>query len=192
MFHRISEKLVRYAVSQGMCEEEKSEEYVYGLELIWAMLANTAAAAVIGILMGMAAETFFFWFVYVVLKKYTGGFHFESSFACWLSTCIMTPLALLFMKYCPYNEIWYTVSAVISAAVLLALSPVEAVHKPLGKRERQVFGRIARILVCAAVAVYIVCLICGADYAQKLLTAALAAEAVFVAAGKIKEKYAAK
>ncbi len=188
MLHKVSEKIVLYAVSQGIAEQEKSEEYIYGMELVLALLANSVAAVIIGAMMGMALEAISFWFVYSVLKKYTGGFHFDSSLACWLSTCIMTPLVLLFMRYCPYNAVWYAAAAAIAAVILLALSPVAAVQKPLSKRERQVFGRIARILVGIAAVVYVVFFVCGAEYALKLLTVDLVAVALFAAAGKVKEK----
>ena len=56
---------------------------------------------------------------------------------------------LLAIKYLPYNLGVYIVATVLSIGVLFAISPIEAINKPLEEIEVKVFGKRARIVLCA-------------------------------------------
>ncbi len=186
MFHHIANGIVGRAIKQKIIHEQQKEEYTYGLELSMTVLLNGITVVVIGILMGMPFETIGFWLIYNILKKYTGGFHFNSSAVCYISTCIMCVLVLYLIRICSFDTLLYSVLAVVSGGITFALSPVPAIQKPLDEKEEQVFGKIARILVLVTVILYFICILCHLNYVAKIFAFGIISVALFAIAGKIK------
>lgn len=187
MFYGLSKKITDVGVEQKFIDSSKQEEYIYGLELVFAVLLNSVTVVVIGAIMGMVIETIIFWFVYNILRKYSGGFHFNSSLACYLSTYIISPAVLLMIRYLHFDMNVLLVSALISSIIIFVLTPVPAIQKPLDKEEEKVFGRIGRTLICVTFVVYIIFFLFKLFYAAKVLAISIIAVAIFAVAGKIKK-----
>ena len=134
----------------------------------------------------MPFETIGFWLIYNILKKYTGGFHFNSSAVCYISTCIMCVLVLYLIRICRFDTLLYSVMTVVSGGITFALSPVPAIQKPLDEKEEQVFGKVARILVIVTVILYFICILCHLNYVAKIFAFGIISVALFAIAGKIK------
>ena len=77
MFHGFSEKVISFAAKNKYISQEEFEEYTYGFELILSILLTDITVLLIGLLMNMLVESIVFWVVYKILRKYTGGFHFD-------------------------------------------------------------------------------------------------------------------
>ena len=63
-------------------------------------------------------------------------------------------MRLLAIKYLPYNLGVYIVATVLSIGVLFAISPIEAINKPLEEIEVKVFGKRARIVLCITLVIF--------------------------------------
>ena len=149
MFRKFSEWAVAYAIRLGYIKEEEQEEYTYGLDLVMSVIASDLTMLIIGIIMKMIPQVIVFVFMYKFIRKYTGGFHCETALTCYLSSSTMCICVLLAIKYLPYNLGVYIVATVLSIGVLFAISPIEAINKPLEEIEVKVFGKRARIVLCA-------------------------------------------
>ncbi len=187
MFHGISAKIVAYAANNGYTDSSRTEIYIYGLELLLTVLFTDITVLAIGISMGMTLEAIIFWYLYKLLKKYVGGYHFNSQALCYLSTCIMTFIGLLVIRYCPYSA---NPGAGITAFLLLTLfllSPVPAENKPLDDKETKVFGRIAKVLVFVVTIIYSLTITAVSVYISKVITVSLFFVFVYAVVGKINQ-----
>ena len=154
MFRKFSEWAVAYAIRLGYIKEEEQEEYTYGLDLVMSVIASDLTMLIIGIIMKMIPQVIVFVFMYKFIRKYTGGFHCETALTCYLSSSTMCICVLLAIKYLPYNLGVYIVATVLSIGVLFAISPIEAINKPLEEIEVKVFGKRARIVLCITLVIF--------------------------------------
>ena len=144
MFRKFSEWAVVYAIRLGYIKEEEQEEYTYGLDLVMSVIASDLTMLIIGIIMKMIPQVIVFVFMYKFIRKYTGGFHCETALTCYLSSSTMCICVLLAIKYLPYNLGVYIVATVLSIATFseyFAISPIEAINKPLEEIEVKVFRK---------------------------------------------------
>lgn len=186
MFHKISERIIAYAVKNNSLDKDKADEYIYGLEISLSVLASYISIIIIGLLMGMFWQSALFLFIFVTVRRFAGGLHFGSQLMCYLSMCIMCPLVLLIIKYTENNSILYSIVMAVSTIILLIISPVPAIEKPLDKKEKLVYGGISRIIIIIITVIYILLCILKLIYIEKIISVTIFAVALFAILGKIK------
>lgn len=186
MIHKISEKTIMYAIRNNYIKQEQFEEYLYALEIILNILATDVTMIIIGLAMNMIWECILFWFVYKILRKYCGGYHFSTSLKCYLSSCIMCPIVLAIVKYITYSITVWGIITLTALIILFLLSPVEAANKPLDEKETQVFGTVSKILIIIfAVCWSITTIIFHQFILSKIISLGIISVATFVMTGKI-------
>lgn len=186
MIQSISDKIIQHAIRNEYIKQEQRDEYVYALNILLNILTTDATMLCIGFLMDMIWECIIFWLVYKVLRKYCGGFHFSTSWKCYLSSCIMCPAVLAAIRYVPYDKAIWGVLTAAMAAVLFILSPVAAENKPLDEKEKRVFGSIAKVLVIMVmICRCIVTLISHNEALSKIISLSIFSVTAFVIVGKI-------
>lgn len=188
MFHKISERIIAYAVKNDMLDKDKTEEYIYGLEISLSVLSSYISVSIIGLLMGMLWQSVLYLFVFVTVRRFAGGFHFNSQLICYLSMCIICPIVLLIIKYTENSVMLYSIIMAISTLVLLIVSPVPAIEKPLDEKEKIVYGSIARIIITVIAVIYAV--LCNFEqiYIAKIISVTIFVVAIFTIMGKIKHR----
>ena len=184
MFRKFSEWAVAYAIRLGYIKEEEQEEYTYGLDLVMSVIASDLTMLIIGIIMKMIPQVIVFVFMYKFIRKYTGGFHCETALTCYLSSSTMCICVLLAIKYLPYNLGVYIVATVLSIGVLFAISPIEAINKPLEEIEVKVFGKRARIVLCITLVIFGV--ICAFGLTEMVKTMAISVVDILLPSFRIK------
>ena len=177
MFRKFSEWAMAYAIKLGYIKEEEQEEYIYGLDLIMSLICTDIVMIIIGIIMKMIPQ---------VIVKYVGGYHCESSLTCLMSSSTMCICVLLAIKYLPYNLGIYIVATVLSIGVLFAISPIEAINKPLEEIEVKVFGKRARIVLCITLVIFGVICAFGLTEMVKTMAISVVDILLFAVMGKIK------
>lgn len=186
MFHKISERIIAYAIKNNNLDKDKAEEYIYGLEISLSVLASYLSVMIIGILMGMLWQSALFLFIFASVRRFAGGFHFNSQLVCFLSMCVICLLVLLFIKHGTNNIIINSTAMAISSIVLLIFSPIPAVTKPLDKKEKIIYGRISRIMIIVIAVLYTVLCFLEQIYVAKIIMITISVVAVFAVLGTIK------
>ncbi len=187
MFHKISERITAFAIKNGVLDEQKAEEYIYGLEISFSVTASYLAIILIGSFMGRPLEAILFLLLFTAVRRFSGGFHFKSQIKCFLTSGLLCPAVLLTVRYFPHSAFGYSVVEVISALTILILSPVPAVEKPLDDREISVYGAISRAMIAAISTAYSILCICGRHYTARIIALTLCAVAALEIAGKVKQ-----
>lgn len=185
----VSKRILDYAVLHKCITKEQYEEYVYMMTMILNIIVTDISLLLIGIAMHMVWECIVFWLIYKALHKYCGGFHFSTSFRCYLSTIIMCPIVLYIIKFMPISMVILALITSTATLVLLVLVPVEAVNKPLDKDETIVFGKVARILTAVAFIIFLLTALLNLYIIAKVMTLSIASVTVFVIAGKLHLEY---
>lgn len=128
------------------CDEEKRAVIAYGLHAIMHTSFTVAVIILLGIIAGTPAEILIVCFSAIILRKYSGGAHADTSWLCTAVSavyCLLT--ALIAVKL--LSEIYYP-PAMAAAAVFVygaafltvyRKAPVDSPHKPIrsaGKKKK--------------------------------------------------------
>lgn len=185
MFHKVCEKLVLSGIDNGTIEKEQKDEHLYGMNMLFNVTINIISMIIIGIVTGRPLECIIFCFVYKTIRKYTGGFHFESAWTCYISSCVMYLLVMAAIIYIPFKVYEISAIVIISSIVMWILSPIEAINKMLDECEKRVFKKRARFRLIAVVAAYVFCIFINKQFAYSIAFSVIFA-VLFAIAGKIK------
>lgn len=189
MFHGISERIIAYAVKIDALDKDKTEEYIYGLELSLSVFAIYLSVIIIGIIMGMLWQSVLFLLLFVTVRRFAGGFHFKSQMVCYLFTCVVCAAALLVIKHSENNIVIFSAAMSVSTFLLLVLSPIPAIEKPLDDKEKLVYGRITRVLLAVIVCAYAILCFFNNVYVAKIISVTMFIISVFAILGKVKYEW---
>lgn len=155
-----TEKLCGRMVEKGIVKKEDAALYSYGMTNGIIMLGNLLTAVLIGILTGRLEIILVFLLFYASLRTYSGGYHLESKFGCYLCSSLILLIPVYSYRwvseYVPLAVLALVGVAAIASIVIL--SPVESIHKKLEPAEVQFYRRVSHCIVsiqaCIVVGVF--------------------------------------
>lgn len=163
MISNISAKVAKWLLKSGAISENDVELYEYAVYSFFFGLVPFAMALLIGACMGQIADGLLMLIPFMLIRKFSGGFHLQSSSVCVVSSMLLISLFMLVIRIVD-TEIRI---AVFSAFVLLATvqifacSPIDNDARKLNSKEYAAFKKVARIMAAAFVAVYFALLALG-------------------------------
>ena len=186
-----SKKISDKMVIRGIVQKEDVALYQYGIENGIVVAGNLLASILFGVLTGRLGVVLVFLLFYSLLRTYSGGVHCKSKIGCFA-------LSMLILCVPVFSYDWVMemikfpvliVVGVIAIVVILILSPVESINKPLDNEERKYYKRISHCIVamqgCALAFLYCMDIYeyFYAGYSSILLVA------IFMILGKISTKH---
>lgn len=152
MMHRIADATANWLVKANAIKSEDRELYSYAMYSFLFAVAPLMLTMVIGILMNMFFESVLFILPFVIIRKFSGGFHLKSPTVCiFVSTGIIISFLCLIKLVLNHGVYWPVMTATVLCAVQLFIkSPIDSEARKLSEREVVVFGRIARCFVILA------------------------------------------
>lgn len=186
-----AEKISKEMVDKGIVPKEDAELYQYGIENGITVAGNLLASVLFGILMERLGVVLVFLLFYSTLRSYSGGVHCKSKLGCFILS-----LLILFVPVFSYEWVMEVIMfpiliafGVIAIVVILILSPVESINKPLEDEERKYYKRISHCIVAlqGCVLAFLYCIdlyeYFYAGYCSVILVA------IFMILGKISTKH---
>lgn len=179
-------KITGVFVRKGIVAEEDACLYKYGIESGITIAGNLLASLIFGLVTGRLGNIMVFLFFYGMLRSFSGGMHCKSKTGCFLVSILILFIPAYICEWAVSVPRSVVISGGIAALiVILVLSPVESINKPLDDEERKYYRNISR-----GIAVWQVCMLAVlycmewmgyffAGYSSLLLVA------LFMVAGKI-------
>ena len=187
MIAEFAKKINDMLVYKGIVQKEDADLYQYGIENGITIAGNLIASVIFGIVTGRPGLVLVFLLFYASLRSYSGGSHCKSRIGCFLIS-----MAILFIPVYTYEPVMKNVpNAVIlmigiaAVVVILILSPVESINKPLDDEEKKYYARVTHCIAALQVCVLIILFCLGvkdyfyAGYSSIVLVA------VFMVMGKV-------
>jgi len=191
MIAKFAKKINNIMIEKGIIPEEDAELYQYGIENGITVAGNLLASVIFGIVTGRPGLVLVFLLFYATLRSYSGGVHCKSR-----AGCFFTSLAILLIPVYTGNFVMENIPkpvigliGVLAVAVILALSPVESVNKPLDIKEKKYYARVSHCITALQVCVLVVLFCMGqwdyfyAGYISVVLVS------LFMVIGKISAKH---
>lgn len=187
MIAKFAKKINEILIQKGIVQKEEAELYRYGIENGIVVAGNLLASGIFGIVTGRPGLVLVFLLFYASLRSYSGGSHCKSRIGCFLISMAILSIPVYTHEFV-MNNVPATVILMIGIAavvVILILSPVESINKPLDDEEKKYYARVTHCIVALQVCVLIILFCLGvkdyfyAGYSSIVLVA------VFMVMGKV-------
>lgn len=187
MIAKFAKKINEILIQKGIVQKEDAERYQYGIENGIVVAGNLLASGIFGIVTGRPGLVLVFLLFYASLRSYSGGSHCKSRIGCFLISMAILSIPVYTHEFV-MNNVPATVILMIGIAavvVILILSPVESINKPLDDEEKKYYARVTHCIVALQVCVLIILFCLGvkdyfyAGYSSIVLVA------VFMVMGKV-------
>lgn len=142
MIHRSSQIIANFLVSNGTIKEEEIEIYIYGYETFISGIFDFIITILLGVVFHKLICAVIFFFMFVSIRMYTGGYHAKTYLKCKL---IFVFIAIGVLNLTKFNFSFSVIVAtiILFCTIVYLLAPIENIKKPLNKSEKQKYRKIS-------------------------------------------------
>ena len=128
------EKLIDWLAAEGCIEESEKQAYGYAVASLGVVCLPVAAFLVIAAAANRVAESLVMLFVFMVLRRMSGGYHAETPRRCFLVSVTVFCIGLAAANTITERFIWDAVILAASLELFLA-GPLISAQRPLEQEE---------------------------------------------------------
>lgn len=153
---RISAVLSKWLLHVGAISADSAELYEYAIYSFLFSLFPLLVVLCIGVVLNMVLEGVMMIVPFMLIRKFSGGYHLKSSVVCTVSSIAILSLFLLLIRLVLQNG-WIAAFSlfVCGAALCIFLcSPIDSEERRLSEKERHIFRIICRIMLAVFLALY--------------------------------------
>ena len=149
--HILAKKLTQWLLKTGAIEEKEKELYEYAVFSFLFSLFPLCLVMIIGGISGMFIEGVLMILPFMIIRKFSGGYHLNSSVVCFIFSTLLLSLCLALIKLINSSGTYGLLLCVaaVNALQIFAYSPIDSEKRKLSQKEQAVFRKIARIMVGA-------------------------------------------
>lgn len=157
MIQIISDALARWLELEGTISSNEHTLFTYAIYSCLFGLLPIGIVLVLGICLGMIQEGIIFISPFMLLRKFSGGFHLKSSRICLVVTTGTLALAMGLIKFIAHTGHTEILSffVFISVGCLYLFSPIDNQARKLSDKERKNFCTTARMLSIGSLIWYV-------------------------------------
>ena len=145
MANKLSRLICKYLSKNNVITEELKDVYVYGFELLLSFIFSVLAIIFLGLLTNNITISLTYLFIFILTRRYVGGYHASTHFKCQLCSFIIFSTVLLLTCYIDVRLYMIYILAIIGIISILIWAPIENPYKPITEIQRKkckVYGLI--------------------------------------------------
>ena len=156
MISKISTAVSEWLVAQGAVTVKEKNLFSYAVYSFLFGMMPIFIIVILGLIFGMLPEGLLLITPFMLLRKFSGGYHLESSIVCTVTSTSLLTISLLAVRAVKTSGtiLILSVLVVFSAITLFLLSPIDSKARHLSAKERMVFGHIARVITSVFLLIY--------------------------------------
>lgn len=161
MIRFVSRAVAKWLLKHGAISVNEKELYEYGIYSFLFTLTPLFLVLMVSIPLNMAVEGVLLITPFILLRKFAGGFHFQTPLPCIIvSTLVLLGCLLEISVILEYGSfIIHTLLVYASIVPICILSPIDSENRQLSAKEKSAFHRIAIVLATINAALYSLLLI---------------------------------
>lgn len=161
MIRFVSRAVAKWLLKHGAISVNEKELYEYGIYSFLFTLTPLFLVLMVSIPLNMAVEGVLLITPFILLRKFAGGFHFQTPLPCIIvSTVVLLGCLLEIRVILEYGSfIIHTLLVYASIVPICILSPIDSENRQLSAKEKSAFHRIAIVLATINAALYSLLLI---------------------------------
>ena len=153
MEHYLSTAFAKHLLSKNIINEEMFEVYVYGAELFLSFVITNAIIIIIGIIINQLAATLVHLLIFILLRRFTGGYHATTYLKCKITMVVIYAFTIISANYVELNIYWYVLLMVAGNITIFFSAPIENPNKKLDdnkKKKCKILSHILFIIVTSS------------------------------------------
>ena len=131
-----SKALVKWLLKTGAISQQDADVYEYGIYSFLFSLLPFALVLILTVPLGMVTEGFLLIVPFFFLRKFTGGFHFQSALPCLVTSTLLLLASLAGIKALlskpPLLAVYLAVY--LSLIPIFLLSPIDSINRKLSSK----------------------------------------------------------
>lgn len=161
MIRFVSRAVAKWLLKHGAISVNEKELYEYSIYSFLFTLTPLFLVLMVSIPLNMAVEGILLITPFIFLRKFAGGFHFQTPLPCIIvSTLVLLGCLLENRVILEYGSfIIHTLLVYASIVPICILSPIDSENRQLSAKEKSAFHRIAIVLATINTALYSLLLI---------------------------------
>lgn len=145
-------KIAGWLIKYDAIREADRELYEYAIYSILLTLSPIVLALCLGALFGSAWKGVLIVTPFVILRKFSGGYHAKSAGVCFMSSSLLLVLCI-FLSSVIECDFKLFVATVLSAISLTHFSPIENENRILSKEEQKRYKKVViKLILCLGLA----------------------------------------
>lgn len=152
----ITGAVAEWLIQKQAIEETERELYEYAVHSLIMLIAPLFMALGIGGLFGEFEMSIVFILPFMILRKYSGGYHAKSQWVCLILSSLLLAVCFWVAEY-----LVLSIVLILSSISLAIFSPVDSENRRLSEEEQKAFSKTGRILVVLFLLAYIILLALG-------------------------------
>lgn len=171
MIQELASSVAEWLEHEHAIPSEKHALFTYAVYSLLFGLLPVFIVTALGFAFEMIQEGFIMVLPFMLVRKFSGGYHLNSSKSCVIFSTAVLALALTFTKIMINGGHTTVLSllVLVSVASLCAFSPIDNAARKLTKREKQLFHKITCVLATGFMTLYLIMLkIMAAKYSVAL------------------------
>lgn len=186
MMERIAKRLTAYIIGKGIVAESEEKIYLYGFQMGLELISNLIVSILIAMKMDMLPQAAIFFIVFIPIRSYAGGFHFEKYLHCFILSVVTYVGVLELSQILTIVGKIHVVADVVLLILVRYLFPVQNVRRMIDEDEKRYFSKkLKRILVTDFVLITVL-LVLKKENLLAVVSLTLVLIVVSMIAGKIK------
>lgn len=163
MIAKIAAAVSEWLVAQGAVTDKDKKLFAYAVYSFLFGMMPIFIIVILGLFFNMVLEGLLLITPFMLLRKFSGGYHLKSSIVCTITSTSLLLISLLAVRIASSHNTTNILSimVVLSSITLFLLSPIDSDARRLSVKERKVFRLIARIITCIFLLFYFLLLLFG-------------------------------
>ena len=146
---KYTEAVVAWLVKCQVIEEQEKELYCYAMESYILFWSPVIFVLLLGIIMGKVKESIFVIIPFMIIRKYSGGYHAKHLSVCLICSLLLLLLCILIACSIPANTILMFIT-LIACLNLIIFSPIDHENRILDSKEKIAYKKVIGIFTSVA------------------------------------------
>lgn len=152
MIEKCTVKIADWLIGCDAVSESDRELYEYAIYSIFLTISPLFLAVGIGFLFGAAWQSILIILPFVVVRKFSGGYHAKKASICFASSSLLL-VSCIILSLCIECNFTLLIFAALSAISLMHFSPLESENRVLSRTEQVYCKKITTVIVACFVIV---------------------------------------
>lgn len=142
----MSETIVNWLIRSEVIKQEDYDLYYYASYSFMLTILPIYMAFIVGGLMGVMINALLLIFPFVVIRKYSGGYHAKKPRVCMFFSVTILVIFSWLSSWVIWNS-YYKVVVLVASISLSILSPIDSINKKLTRDEKRKYKKITMCLL---------------------------------------------
>lgn len=186
---RLTYKLTNFILNMGVIKKAEYEMYRYGFQTALEMQSCIIIGILISVKMEMFLEFWVFLGIFILLRSYVGGLHFDKFVTCLIFSAFVLITTLMIVKKYQFPDNTAIIIVICLSMIIKFFKPINNKNRVVEKDEEIIFRRRVNNILFLIILLGLILYFFQQDYYLSLIATTLIIVFISMIAGKWKEKF---